>query len=171
MRIFNKRERIIAYGIIGLICLWAVSNLFLTPVMNKNDRLDREIQFTVSKLNRYKWLLNNKERLQKKYGGRVSGALYAVVPGVSVLSELENMAKDCGISIVDIRPQGAFKDTEPSKGASIDLRAEGSIQDFVKFIYAIENSLSLFNIDKFQLKSKPNSSSLEGSFSIYQTRI
>jgi len=60
--------------------------------MNKNDRLDREIQFTASKLNRYKWLLNNKERLQKKYGGGI-WRLYAVVPGVSVLSELESMAR------------------------------------------------------------------------------
>jgi len=171
MKIFNKREKFIAYSVVFLICFWVVISLFISPLLQKNDSLNKEIQFTAAKLKKYKWLLNNKERILKKYGG--DGNYVLSSPGIefNLLSELESAAKLYGITIIDVRPQGLFNDSGSSRGASVDLRAEGSIQNFVKFIYAIENSISMFNISRFQLKSKPNSSLLEGTFSISQTRI
>lgn len=171
MKILNKREKFIAYSLVLLICLWVVGSVFILPFLKRNESLNKEIQFTSAKLNKYKWLLSNKERILKKYGGDGALALSSSGLEVNLLSELESAAKLYGIVIIDIRPQGVFQDPQGPKGASVDLRAEGSIQDFLKFIYAIENSISMFNISRFHLKSKSNSSLLEGSFSISQTRI
>lgn len=171
MRILNKREKFIACSIVFVICLLAAGNLVVLPLVKRNEFLNREIQFTALKLNKYKWLLNNKERIFKKYGGDTTSILSASGLEVNVLSELENAAKLYGIAIIDVRSQGVFKDSGGPRRESVDLRAEGTIQDFVKFIYAIENSIFMFNISRFQLKSKSNSSLLEGSFSISQIRI
>lgn len=89
---------------------------------------------------------------------------------MSILSELELIAQQSGVSIIDIRPQ-LPKETSAYKEIYIDLRAEGSMQAFLKFIYDIENSLSLLRIKKLQLIAKPNSSILEGIFSISELSV
>jgi hypothetical protein len=91
---------------------------------------------------------------------------------VAALSELQNLAKNAKIRIIDLRPQQVAKTNKKSgKEITIDMRAEGSMEGYLKFIYDIENSLWVLHIKKFQLLAKNNSSALEGVFTISQVSV
>lgn len=171
IRVLSRRERVILYATAGVIIFAAIFNFLLAPVLTKNDNLNKEINLKRAKLKKYLWLLSQKEAIQGKY------SKFSSAPGglgqeqdalVSALSELENLAKNSGVKIIDLRPQQPAGGRDLYREILIDLRTEGEMAGYLKFIYELENSLSLLRIKKFQLSAKPNSTILEGSFSISQ---
>lgn len=172
-RILTKRERVILYLTISVIIFSIVFNFVLTPILKRNELLNKEINIAKIKLKKYLRLLSKKDYIQNKYNKFVSGVNLSDTGKdtlVDALSELENLAKQANIRIIDIRPQGA-KNINLYKEILIDLRTEGAIESYLKFIYNIENSLSLLCIRRFQLTARPNTQTLEGSFSILQISV
>ena len=146
----------------------------MLPVLNKNDALNKQINIAREKLKKYLQLLSQKEDIQNKYSNfstrfKISGQPEDRV--VSTFSELEGLAKEANIRIIDIRPQGTSKAAALYKEALIDLKTEGTTEGYLKFIYDIENSLLLLRIKRYQLTTKPNTPLLEGSFSISQVSL
>lgn len=168
-KVLSKRERIILYVTLGVIIFAIGFNFLFTPILTKNEDLNKEIELTQTKLKKYLRLLSQKDYLQNKYNefsGHLKDSLTRDFDTyLGVLSELENLTKAANIRIIDIRPQ-APKSLALYKEIIVDLRTEGTMADYLKFIYTVENSLSLLRIKKFQLNAKANTSLLEGSFSI-----
>lgn len=168
-KIFTKREKLIFYLTIGVIAFGLAFNFILGPLLERYQDLNREISLNYAKLKKYQRLINQKDYLQGKYS-RLPETILSKDSGnifVSALSEIENLAKAASITIVDIRPQSQNK-IEAYREALIDLRTEGTMEGYLKFIYDIENSLSLFRIKKLSLTSRANAQTLEASFSISQ---
>jgi len=166
-KFLNKREHLMLYLAIGVMAFAAVFNLLLYPLLQRNDTLNREINLARSKLKNYARLLSQKDYIMHRYN---TFAPQLKLPQdnesgiVSSLSEIENLAKASRVHIIDIRPQS-------QKGGSalyIDVRAEANLESFLRFIYEIENSLSVLKIKKFQLNSRSGSTALEGIFIISQ---
>src|SRR3989338_2540359 len=149
----TKREKTTLYLTVGIIGFGLLFNFFLGPVFSKNNKLNREISLTRQKLKKYLVLLEQKDAIQNKYSKIFS-------------AELENLAKGANVKIMDIRPK--FGAEGSRKELAVDLRTEGSMEGYLKFIYNLENSLLLLKIKEFQLNSKPNTQVLEGLFSIAQ---
>lgn len=169
-KILNKRERLFLYITIIVVIFSIGFNLMVAPLLQKNDALNREIHLNKAKLNKYTRLLSQKEYIQNKYSQFISGANLSEERQnrlVSALSELENLAKAANIRIIDLRPESQG-DINLDKEISIDLRTEGTMEGYLKFIYDIENSLSLLKIKRFQLNAKPHTPVLEGLFVIWQ---
>lgn len=176
IKLLKKREKIILCLIIGVILFNLIFNFIISPVMAKYVNLNEEITVASVKLRKYKALLGQKEKIQKKYADKfnsVSGLPeFRQDSLVSALSELQNLAKSADIRIIDLRPQqGAKTSNQPYKEIIIDMRAEGSMEGYLKFIYDIENSLWILRIKKFQLLAKSNSAALEGVFTILQVPV
>jgi Tfp pilus assembly protein PilO len=172
-RVFTKREKIIFSATIGVFIFAVIFNLFFVPVLNRNDTLSRELSFTRAKLVKYTQLLGKKDTIRNKYGEFASTFKAPSKQEdtlVDSLTELENLSKQSNIKILDIRPQ-APKNLGLYREILIDLRTEGSMENYLKFIYNLENSLSLLRIIRFQLSSRPNTPTLEGSFSISQLSL
>ena len=169
-RILSKREKVILHLLAATLILGIAYNL-IEPLLTKYQNLNLEIKITEAKLKKYLWLLSSKDNLEDKYKAlNVSGEA-AKREGdtlVGLLSEIEALAKSSNIRIIDRRPQSQ-KGKEQEK--QIDLRAEGTMEDYLKFIYNIESSLLLLNIKRFQLSVKSNSELLDGSFSISQASL
>lgn len=171
--ILNKREKLILYTTAGVIIFAVIFNFLIAPLLNRNDNLNREVSLKKAKLKKYLWLVSQKDTIKAKYGkfAPITGSVGQQEDAlVGALSELEKLARNADIRIVDLRPQ-----TREAKGGAdsykevfIDLRTEGTMEGYIKFIYNLENSLSLLRIKKFQLTAKPNAQVLEGSFSIFQ---
>jgi len=148
-------------------------NFLVAPLLQKNDTLNKEITVNGAKLKKYTRLISQKEYIQNKYSKIVSGANLSKEGQnrlVSALSELENLAKDANIRIIDLRPQ-SDRGADLNKEINIDLRTEGEIEEYFKFIYDIENSLSLLRIKRFQLNARPNTTLLDGSLFISQLSL
>jgi hypothetical protein len=170
----SKRERVIFYATGGVIIFALVFNFLISPILKKNDALNKEIAVTRRKLKKYMQLLSQKDYIQDKFN-KFSATLNVSAQQedalMSALSNIENLAKNANVRIIDIRPQSTAKAGSPYKEMLIDLRTEGEIGGYIKFIYDLENSLSLLKIERFQLTSKSNSQFLEGIFSISQISI
>lgn len=172
-KILAKREKIILSITVGVIIFSIVFNFLIAPALKKAETLNKEINIIRIKLKKYMRLLSQKDYIQQKYNKFTAGLNLSSASKdttVSVLSVLEALAKDANIRIIDIRPQ-TIKNLDLYKEIIVDLRAEGSIEGYLKFIYNIENSLSLLRIKKFQLTAKPTTQALEGSFSISQLSL
>lgn len=169
-KILTKREKIILYVTAGIIMFSIVFNLFIESNLSRNETLNKEINIARLKLNKYLKLLSQKEYIQDKYN-KFSASLKLSGSGedtfVGALSQIESLAKASNIRILDVRPQSQ-KILDLYKENLMELRTEGQIEGYLKFIYNIENSLSLLKIKRFQLNAKPNTAVLEGGFSISQ---
>jgi hypothetical protein len=170
LRVLSKREKIIFYATVGVLCLSAAFNFFNGSFWQKNVSLGREIAITRQRLKKSLRLLSQKEAIKNRYNKLSVRSDLPLAQGgdvlVATLTELEKMAKEAGVRIVDIRPQDVSRGTGLYKEIAVDLRAEGDIGSYFKFIYNLENSLSLLRVRRFQLSSRLNSRSLEGTFAI-----
>ncbi|MCX5712175.1 MAG: hypothetical protein NTY47_03755 [Candidatus Omnitrophica bacterium] len=168
-RFLTKREQLILYLALGVIAFGAVFNIFFSPLIQKGDNLGRDIKLTRSKLKKYSRLLSQKDYIRDKYNKFSGGS--ALPQGnesnaLSGLAEMENIAKDSNVHIIDIRTQ--TQKSVSNRSILIDVRAEASLESFLRFIYGIENSFSALKIKKFQIESHPGSTALEGTFTISQ---
>lgn len=166
----NKRERIILYLTVGLIILGLGFNLVLKPALAKNKVLNKEINNTRAKLKKYLQLLAQKEEIESKFNKFSASQNNPDFEGnaaVGALSEIENLAKKANIRIIDLRPQ-SLETSDLYKEALIELKTEGTMEDYLKFIYTIESSLSLLKIKRFELNVQPNSGLLEANISLSQ---
>lgn len=167
--ILAKREKIVLYLTIGVIVFGLIFNFVIGPILDKYQDLNQQIILYKGRLKRYLLLIAQKDLIQKKYS-RIPESILSKDKGdifVSALSEIENLAKAAGVNIVDVRPQAQGK-VDSYRETLIDFRAEGAMEGYLKFIYDIENSLSLFRIKKLQFTSRPNNQFIEASFSVSQ---
>lgn len=169
--IFKKRERIIFYITIALIIFSLVFNFLLSPLLGKYESLNKEINTNRLKLEKYFSLLNHDKEIEAKYA-KLSLNPEFIKDGsdhlITSLAALESLANNASIKIVDIRPETTQKRNDQN---AIELRTEGSMENYTKFIYDIENSLLLLKIKRAQFTAKPNTQLLEGTFTVIQSNI
>ncbi|MCM8780838.1 MAG: type 4a pilus biogenesis protein PilO [Candidatus Omnitrophica bacterium] len=169
-KILTRRERIILYFTLLIVSVSTVFNLFIVPLFKRNSKLNEEIEITQKRLLYYRRLLSQKDYLQKKFN-RASSYLNVASESqdvfISLLSTLEDLARQAHIRIIEIRPQ-EIKKLDLYKEIYVDVKTEGILEDYLRFIYGIENSLAILNIKRFQINARPDSTLLEGSFYISQ---
>ncbi|MDD5512222.1 MAG: hypothetical protein PHD09_00455, partial [Candidatus Omnitrophica bacterium] len=141
------------------------------PFFSKNADLNQQIGSTKRKLQKYLWLLKQKDVLDKGFSGSpLSKSFFNTEQDnvIDALAVLEDLATESGIRIVDLRPNFSNRTKTSSAVSSIELRSEGTIEGVLKFVYLLENSASALKIKKMQISSKSNSSYLEARFTIAQ---
>jgi hypothetical protein len=168
-KILSKREKTIFYATVTVVFFSIVFNFLVVPVLSKNESLNKDINAAKERLQKYLYLMERRDDIRAKYNGLfvdANGSDAGEDGLISSLSELEKIAKDSNVRIIDIRPQGSSRSPSIYKEALIELKAEGMMEEYLKFTYNIENSPLLFKVKKLHLNIKPNTLSLEGSFSI-----
>jgi hypothetical protein len=174
LKILNKRERITLGLTVAVIMLSFAFNFLALPVLKQNYILNREIIASRAKLAKYLRLLSQKEAIQdkfQKFSDTYKISLKQEDALVSALTEIQNLAQKAEIKIVDIRPQVGPKSATFYKEATFDLKTEGEMEEYLNFVYSLENSLSLLKIKRFVLTARPNTTVLEGSFTISQVTL
>ena len=168
--VLKKREKVILYLTIGIIFFSIAFNFIIAPVLSKYDTFNKEINLNKIRLKKYLTLLSQKDEIQNKYGRFSSNLELATGTKdtfVVAMATLENLAKGASVRIIDIRPQAAAK----GGAVIIELRTEGKIEGYTKFIYDLETSLLLLKVKRLQLTAKPNMALLEGVFTVSQPAI
>jgi len=170
-RILTRRERTILY-LTGCVIIFAlVFNFLLSPVLQRFDALNRQINSVRGRLYKYMRLLSQKDYIEAAY------AKYSVLSPAGAqkesqaagpLAELENLANGAGIRIIDLRPRGVNRNVSGYNETQIEMRTQGPIESYFNFIYGLETSLYLLKIKTFQLSVRPNTPELEGMFTITQ---
>ena len=170
----SQREKNIFYLTAAILAFALLFNFLAVPFLDKADRIHRQIRLARVKLIKYTALVSKKAYIQARYAKFFPGAQLAGSQdgtSVSALTELENLTRDSGIRILDLRPRQAAAAASGYNELPIDLRTEGEIEGYFKFIYNLQSSPSLLKVKSFQLSALPNSNALEGNFSIYQISV
>ncbi|MBU1727131.1 MAG: hypothetical protein KJ880_05830 [Candidatus Omnitrophica bacterium] len=171
IKVLAKREKITLFLTLGVIIFALLFNFAIVPFLNRFDTLNKEITLAKAKLNKYARLLSQKEAIEKRHGKlflRLQEKENNKDMPINALSELEGLAANSGIKIIDLRPQATVLNAKNYKETVIDMRAEGAMEGYLRFIYEIENSPLLFKVKRMQISAKSNSQSLEGSFTLSQ---
>ncbi|MBU1125392.1 MAG: hypothetical protein KKC84_05160 [Candidatus Omnitrophica bacterium] len=172
-KVLSPREKRIFILTVGLFIFSVCFHFFLGPFLNRFERAVKKISVTRVRLKKSFQLLSRKEELETRFQemARTQPASSAKDqdPYIATLTELENLARDSGIRIIDIRPHTVRGSNQKEIGA--DIRTEGSLEGLVRFLYRVENSFSLLQVKKMQVSSKANSQLLEGNFSILKLSI
>lgn len=167
-KILTQREKIILYTTLGVIIFSVLFHFIIAPILKEVEAVTNRVSALKVKLTKYTWLLSQKETIQNKFKQSVSTLnLDRTNTLVDALSNIEAIAKNANIRIIDIRPQ-ASKKIRTHRELLIELKAEGSSENYIKFLYDIENSLLLLRIKRLQLNAKPNTPNLEGNLRISQ---
>jgi hypothetical protein len=161
VKILNRREKLFL-SLTGTVITAALLYRYaVTPFFESVERTRREIASATGKLKKYRALVGQKASITATAGqGDVQGELRDSL--VTVLFELESIARKTGVQIVDIRP-GVQKQNNQ---IIVDIRLEGSLSHYIGFIYEVEHSLMLFSLKRTQLGIKPNIAGLEGNCTI-----
>jgi len=164
LKLLGKRERLLFYVTAGLLVSWICFHFIVKPLAARNAALDAQIREASSRLSRYLGLLDRRRLIESDYEKKKSGLGNHGVAGdaaVEALAELEVLAKGAGIQILEIRPESRDGQGFLSKKQSIDLRAKGSIEGFMSFLYHLGNSTFMLRVEKLQLIAQPPSDLLE----------
>ncbi|MBL7070058.1 MAG: hypothetical protein ISS27_01125 [Candidatus Omnitrophica bacterium] len=173
-KLLTKRERFFVYITASAVIFTISYNTVIEPLVDKDRDLNIEISSKEIKLKKYKELLGQGDQLQKiykKYLFSEGNPADIQDTFLGALRELEKLAGASGVVILDIRPDQRRKGKGELSESTIELKSEGTLKNYLTFIYKIENTPSLLKINKLQLGSKTNSELLEGRFTIGQILI
>lgn len=153
----------------GILSVLVVAlELVVLPLADRNRFLDTHIALTRSKLGKNLYLLQQKDLLQdfvKQTSREMTVSGEARDPVVELLSELQSLAKDAGLAVTDIRPQGDGVSLK-SGMMFVAMRMEGSAKSYFQFMNAVENSLSMLTVKKYLLSVRQDAGTLEGELLI-----
>jgi len=168
-KLLTKRENIIFKITLGVVVISVFFVFSVAPVLRKAETLDKEISLTRMKLIKYTRLLGRAGDIRDKSVPDAGLVVEGKDRLLSALSIIEKLAKESNISILDLRPQNQKEGSRNiDNEIVVDIRTEGKIEEYAKFLYEVENSLFLLRVKKLQLDIKPASQTLEGNFTIAQ---
>ena len=159
----KKREVALFYAIAGLLTIWFISRVVLSPFHEKLVTLDREVVLQEAKLRRGITLIERKEAISKeydKYASFFSIQNYSDEESVAnFLKEVEKISRETNLTILDMKPQKEVSKDKFSKEYQINIKAEANMKQLVSFLYALTNSSLLFSVEKMVLVPKSEESS------------
>jgi len=152
----KKRERAILYLTCILIVLSLIYNFIFEPIIKRYDLLKQEILKKQVNLQKYLYLLSQKEKIKQEFG-QFSKSLKAKPQEeqemAEVLSQIEDLSRRASVHISQIKPQG-FKDFKTYKEFLVEIRAEAKIESLVQFIYDLQSPPQLLKTKKLLLNTK-----------------
>ena len=158
----SQKEKI-GISIAAIIFFLAIADrLILTPISCTLGQINRQTNIAERKLAYSLNNLNQKELIEgeyQKYGLQLKANGSDEEKTTSMLSEIENLAKKSGVSLVDIKPQPS-KNVDFYKELIIEVNAQGSMRDLVRFLHDLHDSPVLFCAQNLHLDLKDKDSAI-----------
>ena len=171
MRKLNSRERLIVAFMIASFALLAADRWVWSPISQAYENLDDAIQAKQSELRDDQRLLTGSEQIKKDYAAyapRREGQENRSNEMTDLLKEIEALAKRSGVKIIDVKPQ-----TVPGHrmSSAVYLVTEGRWDPLVHFVYEVQRSPRLLQIQRAGVQAKGDDGSLvTAQFTIAQTQ-
>ncbi|MDD5428423.1 MAG: hypothetical protein PHI58_04195 [Candidatus Omnitrophica bacterium] len=175
MKNMNKRERVIAIATVSFVSLAILYSFVLDPVLRGWQGLNNEMRSKAAVLKKDLAMLASRKTLEanyEKFSKYVMSGKSEEETVSEALSYLENLSRADSCVLQNIKPIGT-KDYGTYKELLIDLTCDGSISQFTKFLYDIENTKNMIlKVRHFILTSKAGQEgALKGSFLISKVII
>jgi Tfp pilus assembly protein PilO len=158
----SGKEKVWMFFSVVFVCLVIMDRLILTPINERVREINREIKINEAQLAVGMRNLKQKVPITEEYKKYAS---YLKSPGsdeektTSILSEIENLAKKSAVSLADMKPQPPKK-IDFYKMYTVEVRAEGSMEALVNFLYQLNLSPQLLRAEKVRLNLKEKDSAV-----------
>lgn len=152
----SKREKFIAFTTIILIVAVLIYVIIIEPLSKKWVHLNKEIASKSVKLKKDLRLLSKKNILEKEYKNYlnvIKTDLSEEEESTNLLSDLETIAKNDSVAIVNIKPSPT-KNLAFYKELIFDISLESSMDEILKFIYDVQSSRKLLKVKRLSLSAK-----------------
>lgn len=156
----SKRERYILYITVVVVISVLFEKVVLSPIMERLNKLNREIFIQEKKLERYVRILAQEDLIAseyKKYTPFIRQSRSDEEQMSELLSEIEKMANKTSIFLTDIKP-GKIEKVGRYREYSIKIGTESEIGHLANFIYQLEQSPRLLRVKDFYLTPKKKES-------------
>lgn len=158
----SKRERNILYGACLFVLVALLDRLVLGPATSKIAVLNKEIQEKQLFMKKDARIVAEKEKMlaeKAKFSAFFSAAKSQEEQITLILKEIESLASQCSVYIIDMKPASSKK-ADFSEKYYINLSCEAKMSGLVSFMYNIENSAELLTIEKYSLSPKSGETNL-----------
>ena len=169
---FSGKEKtwlLISVIFVGLVIM---DRLIFTPINDRVKEINREIKINENQLAVGMRNLKQKSPVTeeyKKYAAYLKSSGSDEEKTTAILSEIENLAKNSAVSLADMKPQPPKK-IDFYKVYTIEVKAEGSMEALVNFIYQLNLSPQLLRVEKLRLNLKDKDSTVVAA-SVQVTKI
>ena len=159
--------------IFGLCIVVAVGVLLyvlaLEPIFTSWEKMNRKIRSRQIRLRKISKIVKEKEKSEQELKELTSGAKLGIPNEewlTALLSSLEMMARQSGVVILNRKPL-PIKEHGFYQELSAEVEVECDLATLSKFLYQMETSAQILNVETLQLNPKGRSSSrLKGQISI-----
>ncbi|TSA56654.1 hypothetical protein D4R42_03055 [bacterium] len=158
----SKKEKnlfLIAAIFVGFALLY---RLVLLPGIGKSRTLNHQIQLKKQMIENSLRLLNQKEDIQRKsqkFANYAKENLSEEEEIAAFLKEIENIAKNSSVQLIDIKPYSAERKDFYIE-YRIEIETESDMNQLITLIYNLQNSESLLRVIKFRISPKADNISI-----------
>jgi Tfp pilus assembly protein PilO len=158
----SHSEKIIFYVAAAIVSLTLIDRLLLAPVSQRIDNQAAEIENKEAGIERMSFILAQKDRIvaeTAKYVKFLSKAKESDEEATTILKEIESIANNNSMYVVDLKPIG-FRDSNEIKKYVVSITCEGQMENVFSFMYNIESSPLLLRIERCEIVPKSRESSI-----------
>ena len=152
----SKRERIIFYATVIAVALVLSDRLILAPILSKIEELNATIRSEEEAIEQSLVIITQEGRIEKEseqYASYLSKPEVEEKIITAFLKEVENLAKQSSVYLIDIKPAGQDADgTSTRYFAKVNFEAQ--MEQVVNFFHSITNAEELLKIESFEISPK-----------------
>ena len=161
----SVRERLLAAGAIFVFSILLLDRVVFEPWW----RHARQVNENIAKLERssrtYRQLLERKPRIMAEveaYSSYLSQVSADPEEMATLLREIERVGKESGVSLGEVKPLPPEGD-ESFQEYAFEIHTTGTFKQWVHFVYLLQSSASLFQIERATMGVKEAESSVVDS--------
>ncbi len=149
----NKREKYAVYAASGLIAVFILIQVIISPVINKRERLTRTLQAKTKILEEMRTLqseyaiIREKARLSKK-------RFEARNKGFTLFSFLDRLADKSGIKnhITYMKPTTSAREKSGYKVSKVEMKLQGiTLKQLTSYLHGVETSKNIVSIKRISI--------------------
>lgn len=152
----SKKEKIGLSFALAVMGVAFIDRLIISPIRERFQRIDQAIKISEKQLGHDLRNVRLKDQIAAEYEKYVkyverSGSDEEEV--AKVLGEIESLARQSKVSLVDSKPQTP-KEVEFYKEYTVEIEVEGDIISLITFLYYLNTSEQLLRVEKLRLNPK-----------------
>jgi|WetSurMetagenome_2_1015567.scaffolds.fasta_scaffold200367_3 hypothetical protein len=154
----TKKQKILALLALGALFIFSAEKVFFSSISSKLRSMNRQIKAAETTLQRNLAIRQSKDlysaefKAYQAYLKEEKSDLGGMA--VDFLKEVERLARESGVSVINLNPQAAVENIKGSRIYKADLRLEASSAQLLGFFVKVQESRLLINLERFSISPK-----------------
>ncbi len=135
----SKRERLLMWGVILLVGMFAADRLVVSPLQSRLDRLSNDLQAEEARINEANVLIDNKQLIQSRWASRMASGLHQdpADARMAIQSRLSEAAEQTGLALNNLSAGGNL-DSGSFTEVRFSLTASGELPSVARFLEKVQ---------------------------------